>query len=79
MFILTHATALKPFHSKQSYPLHHLQHKMTTSTLGKFDKQSGDLCEILSQLDSESKVRLGGCGRDAPDMSLMSRGGHLEV
>ena len=26
MFILTHATALKPFHSKQSYPLHHLQH-----------------------------------------------------
>ena len=25
MFILTHATALKPFHSKQSYPLHHLQ------------------------------------------------------
>ena len=24
-FILTHATALKPFHSKQSYPLHHLQ------------------------------------------------------
>ena len=27
MFILTHATALKPFHSKQSCPLHHLQHK----------------------------------------------------
>ena len=26
MFILTHATALKPFHSKQSNPLHHLQH-----------------------------------------------------
>ena len=26
MFVLTHATALKPFHSKQSYPLHHLQH-----------------------------------------------------
>ena len=26
MFILTHATALKPFHSMQSYPLHHLQH-----------------------------------------------------
>ena len=25
MFILTHATALKPFHSKQSYPLHHHQ------------------------------------------------------
>ena len=25
MFILTHATALKPFHSKQSYPLHYLQ------------------------------------------------------
>ena len=25
MFILTHATALKSFHSKQSYPLHHLQ------------------------------------------------------
>ena len=25
MFILTHATALKPFQSKQSYPLHHLQ------------------------------------------------------
>ena len=29
MFILTHATALKPFHSKQSYPLHHLQHLET--------------------------------------------------
>ena len=25
MFILTHATAFKPFHSKQSDPLHHLQ------------------------------------------------------
>ena len=27
MFILTHATALKPSHSNRSYPLHHLQHK----------------------------------------------------
>ena len=27
MFILTHATALKPSHSNKSYPLHHLQHK----------------------------------------------------
>ena len=27
MFILNHATTLKPFHSKQSYPLHHLQHE----------------------------------------------------
>ena len=33
MFILTHATALKPFHSKQSYPLHHLQHFTITSPL----------------------------------------------
>ena len=32
MFILTHATALKPFHSKQSYPLHHLQHRRNTIT-----------------------------------------------
>ena len=33
MFILTHATALKPFHSKQSYPLHHLQHGYEPNTL----------------------------------------------
>ena len=31
MFILTHATSLKPFHSKQSYPLHHLQHVANTT------------------------------------------------
>ena len=29
MFILTHATALKPFHSKPSNPLHHLQNYNT--------------------------------------------------
>ena len=32
MFILTHATA-QPFHSKQSYPLHHLQHVKKGLTL----------------------------------------------
>ena len=59
MSILNHATALKPFHSKQSYPLHHLQHN-------NFDCHWSPLVPTLDFLSTLSTTKMGPFVRTSP-------------
>ena len=49
MFLLTHATALKPSHSNKSYPLHHVQHKMRSHSLTNFTVNRNHVATVISQ------------------------------
>ena len=60
MFILTHATTLKPFHSKQSYPLHHLQHLSTFQQMWTSKGEYDDLARP-SSIGSVSELTMLTC------------------